>query len=226
MFKKLLLFTIPIFMLVFALTAEAAIPTNQKIFNYFKTAIGNRYGSLGNAGRTAIWNFIVTNNKISVRSIDTIANMSNRNKLNFFGQSFGSAPEQFNDQAKTAIKTAFINRYTDLCHADFDTAVKSLITNYRNTLKNAERVKATAIATCNTNHKNAFKSLSKANQNYYFIKSEKMRIDKEICVNNAYTVFNNTALAAQTALESNVAVANYTDCLTNQTRFDWLQPLH
>lgn len=95
------------------------------------------------------------------------------------------------------------------------------INAYRKQLAALEKTRINAVAACNAAYKQKMTTVVKTNSYYNYIQSENIKIEKDVCVNNAYTAFLGSSSDINNAMMNASNTAAYIGCITGPLVTDW-----
>lgn len=242
--KKIICFTMVMIFIFSVSLAEAKVFDYNDVLAVFKKAMGNRYGTLNSNNKTGIqgvYDYIVTDKQISTTTVwmdfasSTKANISDHRKLAFFkGEFLKNSNSSLSSREKDGIKQGMVARFTDLCQIEYSVAYSAIEKNYKTLLANLEKTKNASMAVCQTTFNNAMKNpqtFAGLDKMRKMLKTEELRIAKDICVNAAYTLFYNQSKAMRdskyveftTAADMATTTLNSCKVSPNITSWNWLR---
>lgn len=244
--KKILLFcSLAVFLLSAAnvLAALKPMASQKDVLKLFQTAMGNRYADLNSnakSGAQGVYDYIIGQSKITKDMVNQAGNevyLKNvMGQLDWFKAEFlKNTDGVLETKDKAGIQQAMARRYSDICSAEWNTAIKSLTKTYNAAVASAGKARkgvkakkgagtatvpefaATGEELCNFNYNRDLKntdivpardSSDYKNATERFIAMEQLANAKNTCVNAAYTVLYAAKDAAVNAFTAAKALAD------------------
>ncbi len=219
----------------YAKTITAATLTNQKAFNVFNGALG-KYAKLLNAnnktGQQGAYDYIINEIGAGVIATETTPNLLSastgaREKLDWFKTKFlantnnhknidGISDSDLGQRDKEGIKQAMVAAYNNICSAE---GVKTFTKWFPKQLPALQTARKNSIKTCETNYNSAIKIFD-VNIASWAIEGEKIK--RDICVNNAYTIYYNAVKNVyDTGAESAAVKTKFDTCMNDPRVKNW-----